>query len=81
MLASVANTPIREYIKKNMEKNPTIKTILKLVKEGKTRQFWVEDGLLWAKGGCLYVPRAGDLQRVLLRKCHDTLWVGHPSIT
>ena len=61
MSASVVNTPIRERIKKNLEKDPTVRTILKLIEEGKTRQFWVEDGLLWAKGGHLYVPRAGDL--------------------
>ena len=34
---------------------------------------------MWAKGGRLYVPRAGDLRRALLRECHDTLWAGHPG--
>ena len=79
MSASVVNTPIRECIKENLEKDPAIRTILKLVEEGKTRQFWIEDGLLWAKGGRLYVPRAGDLRRALLRECHDTLWAGPPG--
>ena len=46
MSASVVNTPIRERIKENLEKDHAVKTILKLAEEGKTRQFWVEDGLL-----------------------------------
>ncbi|KAJ7970764.1 Ty3/gypsy retrotransposon protein [Quillaja saponaria] len=53
--------------------------IINLAKEGKTRQFWVEDGLLIAKGSRLFVPKAGDLRRTLMKKCHDTLWAGHPS--
>ena len=39
MSASVVNTPIRERIKKNLDKDPTVRTILKLIEEGKTRQF------------------------------------------
>ena len=77
--ASVVNTPLKERIKENLEKDPVVRTILKLVEEGKTRQFWVEDGLLWAKGGRLYVPKSGNLRRTLLSECHDTLWAGHPG--
>ena len=56
-MLSVVNTPIRERIKENLEKDPLVRTILKLIEEVKTHQFWVEDGLLWAKGGCLcYIP-------------------------
>ena len=77
--ASVVNTLVREHIKENLKKDPAVRTILKLVEEGKTRQFWVEDGLLWAKGGCLYILRIGDLWMALLRECHDTLWAGHPG--
>ena len=68
---------VRERIKENLAKDPVAQTILNLAKEGKTRQFWVEDNLLWAKGRRLFVPKAGDLRRVLLKECHDTLWVGH----
>ena len=71
MSASVVNTPIRERIKENLEKDPAVRTILKLIEEGKTRQFWVKDSLLWAKS-----LRAKDLHRALLRECHDTLWRG-----
>ena len=78
MSASMVNTPIREHIKESLEKDPAVRSILKLVEEGKTHQFWVEDGLLWAKGGRVYVPREGDLREELLRECHDTLWASHP---
>ena len=49
---------------------------MQLTKEGKTRQFWVEDNLLFTKGNCLYVPRSGNLRRLLLKEYHDTPWVG-----
>ena len=67
MSASVVNAPIRKHIRENLEKDLAVRTILKLLKEGKARQFWVNDGLLWAKGGHLYILRAGDLRRVLLK--------------
>src|ERR1051325_6929690 len=50
---------------------------MQLAKEGKTRQFWVKDDLLFTKGNRLYVPQAGGLRRSLLKECHDTLWAGH----
>ena len=78
MSASVVNTFIREHIKENLKKDPAVKTILKLIEEGKTRKFLVEDGLLWVEGGRLYISRTGDLRRALLRECHDILWAGHP---
>ncbi|XP_062086152.1 uncharacterized protein LOC133792259 [Humulus lupulus] len=43
---SVVNTPI---------KDPVFRTMLKLVKEGVTHQFWVENDLLSAKGtACMF---------------------------
>ena len=77
MSANVENILIQKRIKENLKKDPVVKTILKLMKEGKTRQFWMEDDLLWAKGGRLYALRTRDLRRTLLKKCPDTLWVGH----
>ena len=46
---------------------------------GKTRKFWVEDDMLYTKGHRMFVPRAGGLRKMLLKECHDTLWVGHPG--
>ncbi|KAK4397971.1 RNA-directed DNA polymerase [Sesamum angolense] len=39
----------------------------------------VEDGLLYAKDGRVFVP-TGTLRRRLLRETHDPLWAGHPGI-
>ncbi|KAI3446915.1 hypothetical protein Pfo_003580 [Paulownia fortunei] len=48
--------------------DPLAKELKKLAVEGKTKQFWVEDGLLYTKGRRLY----------LIKECHDTKWAGHP---
>ncbi|KAJ7947138.1 Retrotransposon protein, putative, Ty3-gypsy subclass [Quillaja saponaria] len=77
--ASRVATSMRERIRDNLDKDPVAQAIINLAKEGKTRQFWVEDGLLMAKGSRLFVPKAGDLRRTLMKECHDTLWAGHPG--
>ncbi|KAJ7970903.1 Retrotransposon protein, putative, Ty3-gypsy subclass [Quillaja saponaria] len=77
--ASRVATSMRERIRENLDKDPVAQAIINLAKEGKTRKFWVEDGLLMAKGSRLFVPKAGDLRRTLMKECHDTLWAGHPG--
>ena len=47
------------------------------MKEGTTRHYWLEDGLLYFMRGKFYVPLR-KLIRELLKKTHDTKWVGHP---
>ncbi len=79
MSASTVTTPIRDRIRENLDKDPMAQNLTKLAREGKAHRFWVKDGLLFAKGGRLFVPRAGDLRRTLMRECHDTLWAGHPG--
>ncbi|GJZ94425.1 putative nucleotidyltransferase, ribonuclease H [Tanacetum coccineum] len=32
------------------------------------------------QGDRLYVPKWGDLRRVILKECHDSRWAGHPGI-
>lgn len=54
-------------------------TIVKLVTEGKSSRFWIEDGLLMTKGSCMFVPKVDGLREMLMRECHDTLWAGHPG--
>ncbi|KAJ7975820.1 Retrotransposon protein, putative, Ty3-gypsy subclass [Quillaja saponaria] len=77
--ASRVATSMRERIRENLDKDPVAQAIINLAKEGKTRQFWVEDGLLMVKGSRLFVPKAGDLRMTLMKECHDTLWAGHPG--
>lgn len=45
----------------------------KLVEEGKTRRFWLEEGLIYTMGNHLYVPKVDSPRIELLRKCHETL--------
>ncbi|KAG8372196.1 hypothetical protein BUALT_Bualt12G0041200 [Buddleja alternifolia] len=47
---SLAKGNVHEKIKEDLEHDPTAKELMRLAKEGKTRQFWVEDDLLYSKG-------------------------------
>ncbi|KAK4381521.1 Transposon Ty3-I Gag-Pol polyprotein [Sesamum angolense] len=57
----------------------------KLSEVGGTGQKWpdsevlADSGLLYAKGGRVFVP-TGTLRRRLLRETHDPQWAGHPGI-
>ncbi|KAG8386598.1 hypothetical protein BUALT_Bualt03G0164900 [Buddleja alternifolia] len=76
---SLAKGNVHEKIKEGLEHDPMAKELMRLAKEGKTRQFWVEDGLLYTKGRRLYVPKWGNLRKDLIKECHDTKWAGHPG--
>ena len=78
MLASTMMMPIRDRIRENLDKDLMAQNLIKLASEGKARRFWVKDGLLFVKGGRLFVPRVGDLRRMLMWECHDMLSAGHP---
>ena len=39
-------------------------------------RYWLEDGLLYAKGGKLFVPN-GKIRREFLKETHYSQWVGH----
>ncbi|GKE33927.1 putative nucleotidyltransferase, ribonuclease H, partial [Tanacetum coccineum] len=54
--------------------------IISLAKDGKTHRFWLKGDMLFTKGDQLYVPKWGDLRRVILKECHDLKWAGHPGI-
>ena len=67
-----------DLIKEGLQRDLVAKSLITLAHEGKTRRFWVEDGLLYKKGKRLYVPRWGSLRRNLIKECHDSKWAGHP---
>ena len=75
--ASKLSGTIRESIKEHLAKDPATQAIMQLAREGKTRQFWVEDNLLFTKENCLYVPHSENLGRLLLKECYDTPWACH----
>ncbi len=54
--------------------------LMTLAREGKTRRFWVEEGLLTTEGNRLYVPRWDNLRRDIIKESHDSRWAGHPGV-
>ncbi|XP_044510183.1 uncharacterized protein LOC123228802 [Mangifera indica] len=50
------------------------------VEQGVVRKYWLDRGLLYAKGGRLYVPKSGGLRQGLLKETHEPQWAGHPGV-
>ncbi|KAI3454911.1 hypothetical protein Pfo_011574 [Paulownia fortunei] len=66
---SLAKGEITDLIKQGLDQDPLARELKKLAVEGKTKQFWVEDGLLYyTKGRCLYVPKWGSLRKELIKE-------------
>ncbi|KAK4380950.1 RNA-directed DNA polymerase [Sesamum angolense] len=66
----------------NQESSRTDAGYLKLVEQvlsGLARKYWLDSGLLYAKGGGVFVP-TGTLSHRLLRGTHDPQWARHPGI-
>ncbi|RVW22706.1 Transposon Tf2-2 polyprotein [Vitis vinifera] len=81
-LASMTSQPqgdIMDLLREGLQHDPVAKSLIALAHEGKTKRFWVEDGLLYTKGRRLYVPKWGNIRRNLIKECHDTKWAGHPG--
>lgn len=80
--AFVAALMTVEFLPRIIEEYANDQSCVRLIQQivdGLTRRFWVEDGLIYAKGGRLYVPCTGGLRRELLKETHDSLWAGHPG--
>lgn len=54
---SLAKGTLMERIREGFERDPMARELMSLAKSGKTKRFWVEDGLLYSKGHRLYVPK------------------------
>ncbi|RVW12104.1 Transposon Tf2-8 polyprotein [Vitis vinifera] len=79
-LASMTSQPqgdIMDLLREGLQHDPVAKSLIVLAHKGKTKRFWVEDGLLYTKGRRLYVPKWGNIRRNLIKECHDTKWAGH----
>ncbi|KAJ0037276.1 hypothetical protein Pint_23118 [Pistacia integerrima] len=81
-LASITQvtSALADRIKQGLQHEPLARNIIALVEEGKTRRFWLTDGLLYTKGNRLYIPRWDNLRKELIKECHDSLWAGHPGM-
>ena len=67
-----------DRIKESAKLDATYQKLVQDVTAGLVRHYWLEDGLLHAKGGKPFVP-SGKIRRELLKETHDPQWVGHPS--
>ncbi|KAE8665117.1 cytochrome P450 78A7-like [Hibiscus syriacus] len=69
-----------ERIKEGLPYDPVAERIIEGEKEGRTREFWLEEELLYHRGHRLFVPRYGKLRKELMKECHDSKWAGHPGV-
>ncbi|KAH7847417.1 hypothetical protein Vadar_025838 [Vaccinium darrowii] len=51
------NNSLWDKIKANLDKDTMSVNLIDLVKKGKARQFWLQDGLLMSKGNSVLCPR------------------------
>ena len=59
-----------ERIKESSKLDATYQELVQDVTTGLVRCYWFEDGLLYAKGGKLFVL-SGKIRRELLKETHD----------
>ena len=76
---SEVSTNLQDQIRELLAKDPGSVNLVQLVEQGKSLQFWFDDGLLYTRRNCLYVPKGGELRKRIIMECHDTLCAGHPG--
>jgi len=54
------------------------KKMVELVREGTIRRYWLEQDLLYAKGGRIFMLK-GELRKYVMTEIHDPQWAGHPG--
>nr|TKS18167.1 hypothetical protein D5086_0000006500 [Populus alba] len=59
-----------DRLRQAVVEDPAYVKIVDLVREGIMRRYWLDNGLLYAKRGRVYVPN-GKLRKHLLTKTHD----------
>ncbi|CAL1372707.1 unnamed protein product [Linum trigynum] len=72
--------PLKERIVEGLGHDPFAKTVAEYIEQGKTRRFWMKDGLIMTKGERMFVPRWANLRKEIMKECHDSKWAGHPGI-
>ena len=63
-------------IKESSKLDATYQKLVQDVTAGLVHRYWLEDGLLYAKGGKLFVP-SRNIRRELLKETHDPQWARH----
>lgn len=69
-----------DRVKEHAKIDSTYAKLQQDVKDGLVRRYWLDEELLYAKGGRLYVPSGGGLRSELMKDTHDSLWAGHPGV-
>lgn len=69
----------RDKIKWQSLNDHVYTSLVTQVRKEKVRRYWLEDELLFAKGGGAYVSSGGGLRQQLLKETHDVPWAGHPE--
>lgn len=77
---TTATTDFVDKLKQQANEDPSYCRLREKIKQGLVRRYWVEEDLIYARGGRMYVPGEGNLQRILLRETHDSQWAGHPGV-
>lgn len=79
--ASQPQSTLINRIKEGLQQDPLAKSLIKLANEGRTRRFWLDEGVLLTTGDRVYVPKWGNLRKEIIKECHDSKWAGHPGMT
>ncbi|KAL0352155.1 UNVERIFIED_CONTAM: Transposon Ty3-I Gag-Pol polyprotein [Sesamum calycinum] len=76
---TVVESDFLDQIRESSKTDVGYLKLVEYVKSGLIPKYWLDSGLLYAKGGRVFVP-TGTLRRRLLRETHDPQWAGHPGI-
>ena len=68
---------IQDAFKNGMQHDLEADKMMELAAQDKTRNFWVEDGLLLTTGRRVYVSKFWSISRHIIKESHDTQWAGH----
>ncbi|KAL0462743.1 UNVERIFIED_CONTAM: Transposon Ty3-I Gag-Pol polyprotein [Sesamum latifolium] len=75
----VVESDLLDQIRESSKTDASYIKLVEQVKNGQIPKYWLDSGLLYAKGGRAFVS-TGPLCRRLLRETNDPEWARHPSI-
>ncbi|CAL1370495.1 unnamed protein product [Linum trigynum] len=61
--------PFKERIVEGLGHDPFAKTIADYIEQGKTRRFWMKDGLIMTKVERVFMPRCANLMKEIMKEC------------
>ena len=69
---SQAKGELMAKIIEGMNHDPVARQLVEMAKEGKTKRFWFEDGLLYTIGRRVFILKWETLRREFIKECHDS---------